>query len=56
MAEQRQISRQGIAGPEILATTPRMEKIPAPIMPPTPMLRAATSPIFDFFVSVLLVS
>ena len=34
-----------MAEPAILATTPRIEKIPAPIMPPTPMLRAASSPM-----------
>lgn len=34
-----------MAAPATLATTPRMEKIPAPIIPPTPMLMAATSPI-----------
>ena len=39
-----------MAEPEILATTPRIEKIPAPIMAPTPMLRAADSPILGFFV------
>ena len=39
---------RGIAGPEMLATTPRIEKIPAPIMPPIPMLRAATSPMSAF--------
>jgi len=33
-----------------LATTPRIEKIPAPIMPPTPILIAATSPISERFV------
>jgi hypothetical protein len=32
------------------ATTPRIEKIPAPIMPPTPILIAATSPISERFV------
>lgn len=37
---------RGRAEPEILATTPRMEKIPAPTMPPIPILRAATTPIF----------
>src|SRR5664279_108461 len=30
------------------ATTPRMEKIPAPIIPPTPILIAATRPMFEF--------
>jgi hypothetical protein len=39
-----------MAEPEMPATTPRIEKIPAPIMAPTPILRAATSPISDFFV------
>jgi hypothetical protein len=38
-----------MAEPEMPATTPRIEKIPAPIMAPTPILRAATSPISDCF-------
>jgi hypothetical protein len=41
---------RGIAEPAMLATTPRIEKIPAPIMPPTPMLTAASSPMLDVFV------
>ena len=34
------------------ATTPRIEKIPAPIMPPIPMLRAATSPMLGLVVGI----
>src|SRR5260221_5345038 len=36
-----------IALPAACATTPRMEKIPAPIMPPMPIDTAAIMPIAD---------
>ena len=34
----------GSAVPDTEATTPRIEKIPAPIIPPIPMLTAANNP------------